>query len=216
MSSPKVIWDTVALLTLFDEANKVGRVDGALKIQKLPFLAELEGQRRNLQIAHFRFIRYHYGPYSALLQRFVEELQGPLLTTSNGTLTSRGRYVLETARACIAQSKQASEAVEVVKTIAGQYGAMSGTALKNAVYRMRVPVRDLGGSVMMVKDIPYCFQIIDPEMEPNLSPIEPFDPETLQDLQAELAMSDSVLDRSRPEYKRTISDALKRAELACS
>ena len=63
-----MVWDTVALLTLLDAVNEVGRVEGNLKPQKLAFLAELEGAaNRNLRTAHFRFFRYTFGPYSGQL-----------------------------------------------------------------------------------------------------------------------------------------------------
>jgi len=211
------LWDAVALLALFDEVNKSSRVDGALKIQKLPFLAELEGQRQGLAVASFPFIRYHYGPYSAVLQEDVSRMQSlGLIAPSSGAPTRKGRYILEVAQDNIKKSPDAEMAISILRDIAQRYGRWSGSRLKEHVYRLTVPVRDAGGQLMVVKKIPHCFQIITPAAEPNLRQVDPFDDDTRTEINSEIMMDDSVLDRTSPTYRRTISDALSRLAETCS
>ena len=69
---------------------------------------------------------------------------------------------------------------------------------------------------MRVRDIGTGLDIIDPARDPNLHEVAPFDDDTLAELAAEMAMPAEVLNQQSSGFKRTISDAMKRAVQACS
>lgn len=216
--TPTALWDACALLTLFKAVNTVGRVDGNLKVQKVTFLAELEGRREHLKVAHFRFFRFTFGPWSDSLERFVTALTDGQFLTKSGTLTSRADYVLEVAQDSIQAKANATEATHILMDVGRKYGKLSGTQLKEKIYEMRV--RLVGASAddpqVKIKQLSKGVEIIDPINEHDLAEVAPFDDETLAELVAEFNMPAEVLDRNSAGYRQTISDALKRAESALS
>jgi hypothetical protein len=188
-------------------------VDGALKVQKLPFLAELEGQQHGLRVAHFPFIRYYYGPYSETLKTFVANMQRMSLVNSYHAPTEKGRYILDYAADAIREDSDATTAIELLRLTGKTYGRKSGTALKERVYGIVVPI---GRHRMPISRVPHSVPLLDPTSDPALRDISPLDEDTTEELLAEIRMPDDVLDRDSPGFKRTIREALKRAENACS
>jgi hypothetical protein len=211
VTSPATIWDTVALLTLFDTVNKVSRVYGNLKAQKLAFLAELAAEHENVRVLHYRFFRYTFGPYSGQLATWIERLEKKDILTSGRLLTKRGRYVLDYAAEAVSESTRATTALDVMRETAKKFGRRSGVALKDYVYGLTVPVLDLNGETRRVRDIPLGLDIIDPSRDPNLAEVSPFDGDALEELSAELAMNHELLRPDSHAYKRTVSESLRRA-----
>lgn len=212
---PAAVWDTVALLTLFNSINQTGDIPGNLKVQKVAFLAELAGQRSNLRVAHFRFFRYTNGPYSAQLTKHVGNLEEAGALTRNRVLTARGKYLLDYAAAEIKASKAASDAVDILTSVGTSNANLSGTELMHRVYDMKVPVVDWNNQKCRVLDIPHFTDILDPVRDINLQEIEPFDSDTLDEFQAELGMDLEKIDRDSLHVKRAAAAALKRVATAC-
>lgn len=205
------IWDTVAILTLFDAVNKISRVDGNLKVQKLMFLAELEGHDHHLRTAHFRFFRYTYGPFSHQVANRVSTLEDHQVLTAGRVLTKRGRYILDYAAEFIDASAEASEAAQVLRDTARKFGRRTGVQLKEYVYGLRVPVSEYGDELIKVRDIDIGVDILDPTEDASSVEIAPFDNDTIVELQAELDMPLGALDSRSPGYRRTVAGALRRA-----
>jgi len=211
------LWDTVALLNLFQSVTTFGgQVDGALKAQKLTFLAELKAKERHLRAGHFRFFRYTFGPYSGHLATSIGQLERAGVVTKSGLVTKRGRYILDYAREDIGRSERALEAVDVIRSTGQKFAKKTGTALKEYVYTLTVPVAELGDKPMRVKDIPIGFDIIDPAREVDLEEVGYFSEDVLEEIGAELSMPAEKLRANDPSYRRTVTEALKRAAITSS
>ena len=210
-TNPTAIWDTVALLTLFDSVNKISRVDGNLKSQKLVFLAELEGQQHHLKAAHFRFFRYTYGPFSHQVANKIDALESRQVLTPGHLLTKRGRYILDYVSEFVEASHRASEATQILRDVAHKFGRKTGAQLKEYVYGLKVPVIEFGNRPRKVRDLQIGVDILDPSRHLDSVEVMPFDDETLEELRAELEMPPGTLNPNSPGYKRTISEALRRA-----
>lgn len=206
----QTIWDYAATLKLFDEVNKVGAMDGNLKLQKLSFLAELEGSNQGLACLHFRFFRYTYGPYSIDVAAGVDQLTSLGFCTASRKLTKRGQFFLDYIRPEVEHSDLALQAYEVFKQTARDYGKRGGMRLKEMIYNMVVPVYELGGESMKVVDIPFHADIFVPTCEHNLKEVVPFDEGLIGDLEEELRIPAELLDPEHHSYKKTVKEALSR------
>ena len=205
------IWDRIALLQLLDETNKIGQIEGNLKLQKLAFLSELQGLTEPLVPLYFRFFRYTLGPYSAELAKEVRELEsGAFITSTTRRLTKRGQYVLEYVADAVQGSPEARKAMEIIHTVARQHGRRSGNHLKNLVYGLKVPVHDLGGKVVRVKDIPSFFDILNPRLRKVTREVQPLSGQVIQDLMEEFTIPPADLSPKSVLHKQIISSALRR------
>lgn len=206
------IWDKVALLSFFDSVNRVGRIGGNLKAQKITFLLELEGLRKQIKVAHFRFFRYHHGPYSADLAGdigFLEKME--FLTKGSRQLTKRGQFIIEYVSDSISKSQPAQASVTIMNEISKKYGRSSGDTLRWIVYKMKLPVFDFGGELSKMNDISIGVDILNPAFEQSLSEVQPFDDDVLRDLEEEFAIPPEQLNPSSPHFQRTVTSALSEA-----
>lgn len=208
------IWDYVATLSLFSAVNNIDQIDGNLKIQKLVFLSELEGLNKNIITTHFRFFRYQYGPYSPVLADDVKTLIKQGFITTKHILTKRAQFVLDYTKDAIDSSTPARKVLTLLNEIAKKYGRRSGPWLTDLVYGLEVPVHDFNRKLMKVRDIETGFDIVVPTRTPNISKIEPFSEDLINDLKEEFAISAYDLNPENPEYKKTIRQALNRAKQA--
>lgn len=204
-------WDQIILLHLFDSVNRISRIDGNLKVQKLIFLLELKGQEAGIKAAHYRFFRYQFGPYSGDLAGDTEILETlGFITKSSRQLTTRGRFLLEYVSDHIRSSEQAKDAIAIADRVSNEYGRRSGPKLTDIVYAMKVPVYDLGGSVQQVRAITTGLDILDPVNSP-LNEVQPFDESVLGDLEEEFSIPIAHLEPTSPSYRAAIKGALSRA-----
>lgn len=206
----QTIWDYVATLKLFDEVNKVGTMDGNLKLQKLTFIAELEGLEKGIASSHFRFFRYNYGPFSKDLVGDVQQLTNLGFCSASMKLTKRGQFFLDYIRPEVEHSDAALQAYEVFERVAKEYGRRGGTSLMKTVYRLVVPVYELGGQKVKVDDIPFLTDILVPTCEQNLTEAAPFSEDMIADLEEELRIPMELLDPENHAYKKSVKEALSR------
>lgn len=209
-SRKQIIWDYAATLKLFEEVSKVGEMDGNLKLQKLTFLAELEGLKIGLAVSHFKFFRYNYGPFSKDLVGDVQQLTDMGFCTAGRKLTKRGQFILDYIKPEIERSDAASNAFALFGRIAEEYGRRGGKSLMNSVYRMVVPVYDLGGQEVRVEKIPFHTDILVPTCEKDLTEVIPFDAEMITELEEELETQPELLDSENPSYQKSVKEALAR------
>lgn len=90
------VLNRLLLLKLVDVAQGV---NGATRLQKIVFQAEQEGRNKDIPIFNYKFIRWHYGPYSRELVAdliFLEK-QELLEKDSNNSfyLSDKGKQLLE-------------------------------------------------------------------------------------------------------------------------
>ena len=83
------LWDTVALLAILSGANERASHHGNLKVQKLVFLAEIEGQSKGFKAAHYRFFRWNMGPYCAALANHMTNLEDATSADSSNPAINR-------------------------------------------------------------------------------------------------------------------------------
>jgi len=207
------IWDRITLLHLFKEVNQRASISGALQLQKLIFLLEFEGQQAGLRAAHYRFFRYHRGPFSRELPEDVKLLaEFGFVLKSALKPTKRADFVIEYTAEYLNASNQAQRIIELVKDISSRYGKRSGWSLMNMVYKMNVPVFELG-EMMKVQDVPTFVDILDPTNTSSLAEPSPFPDDIVSDLEEEFSIPPEALDPENPSFKRTIRNAMDRLEL---
>lgn len=78
------------------------------------------------------------------------------------------------------------------------------------VYKLKVPVDGLGQAMMIVKEIPIKTDILIPERS-QAADVEPFPPEVVDDIYAELAIPQSDLDLDSEVIWRSVSEAVDAA-----
>lgn len=157
------IWDRIVLMHLLHAAQSGGVVDN-IKVQKLMFMAQVEGDSRGLSIAPYSFERRNYGPYSSELAGEVlllEELC--LVDPETRELTGHGQQLLKDLRREIEKSAAAREVLDVVFKICEQHKHReSRTELVEFVHGMVVPVAGWGNEPVVVRDIPLRVAILRP------------------------------------------------------
>ena len=203
-------WDIFSVLSLFEAVNRISQIDGNLKVQKLVFLAELNGQAVGLRNGHYRFFSYQYGPYSTHLAQDVGTLEtlGFIAKTSR-QLRQRGRFLLEYLDDYIKRSGEAIQALEIINQVVGEYGKLRGPKITDVVYRMQVPVHDLGGELERVRKIPLGLNILDP-VNTKLVDVRPFDEEILKDLEEEFSIPAEDLQPTSRSFRETVGKAVAR------
>jgi len=203
------IWDYIATLKLFEAVDKIGSVDGNLKIQKLVFLTELEGVRAHLAAMHLKFFRFTYGPYSKELANDVKSLIEHGIITSTKRLTKKGQFILDYIAPEIPHSTKASEAFSIIENVSNQYGKKSGPRLVDLVYKMMVPVYERGGELVKVEDIDYFTDIFVPSAQ-GLEDVDVLNADMVADIEQELALPLDALNPTNPEYQRNVTAAIER------
>ena len=208
------IWNRMAVLSLFDQTNKFGQIEGRLKIQKLTFLCELEGIKKKTPPLYFRFFRYTLGPFSPELANEIKVL-GELgfIATTTGRLTPRGEYALGYFETGIQASEEARKSLKIIKDIAKHYGKRSGQQLMSFVYGLKVPVYDLGGKEMVVKAIPAFLDILDPAHMQDITKAEILDKQLIRDLLEEFAIPSEDLKPGSPARRAAVSAAIRHISL---
>lgn len=207
----QALWDKIALLELLQQSVRVGQVRGNLWLQKLTFLVELEGLRAGLSPMHFRFFRYTWGPYSAPLAndvKFLEE-RGFLASTTR-RITKRGQYLINYVKTAIENSAEAREARTLMSRVAERYARHSGVRLRDIVYKLVVPVFELGGEELRVRDIPVGYDILDPARTLNIRDVQPLDERLIANVEEELSIPPEVLLPTNPNYRKVVKAALDR------
>lgn len=206
-SQEQQYWDLFTVLRLLESVDEPDN----LKIQKLTFLHELKGQDQGLQSAHYKFFRYTLGPFSKILARDVEFLEERgFITKTTRQLTKRGRFLLELLSDEV-RSPRARRALELQDETIREYGKVRSPKLVDRVYAMEVPVFDLGGERLRVKDISTFLDILDP-VHSNLADVEPFDPDTVGMIREELKLDPAVLEPTHPSYQAAVRGALEKVD----
>ena len=127
-------------------------------MQKLVFLAQLQGQRTGIVLSHFRFFRYQLGPFSAFLANDITALEGVgVVTKSSRRLTNRGQFLHDYILGALKDDGReglTTAALGIVDGIARRYGGRTGRSLMEHVYGLTVPVIDYGGQRVRVAEIP--------------------------------------------------------------
>ncbi len=150
----QLAWDLSSVLYLLDCAAGVARATDNLKVQKLTFLHEFAAQGEGLATAHYKFFRYQFGPYSKVLAKDVELLEGlGFITKTSRRLTKRGQFLLEAVLGEMRESPGGKRATELIQTTAVSFGKVPSPKLVDMVYSMKVPVSDLGGEVTKIRDV---------------------------------------------------------------
>lgn len=203
-------WDLAAVLNLFDFANKIAPIDGNFKIQKLGFISELRGQENaGVRATHYKFFRYHFGPYSKELANDVGFLKERGFLDAFNRVTDRGRYLIDYIRPEIAQSNNSELSLEILQSVCTDYGRYTGGQLKRQVYEMVVPVIEYDNATLKVKDIGYCTDILDP-VRLDLRESANFPDDTLQDLRSEFNIPLESLDPANDDVKNEAMNLLQR------
>jgi hypothetical protein len=207
-SDQQRLWDSVAVLSLFDCVNRTADIGGNLKIQKLCFIYELKGHDRNLKSAHYRFFRYTAGPYSKDLANDVLLLKDLEFVTKNSNqLTDRGRFLLEYLRQDL--SGRAVASLQILTEVCTEFGSYSGQDLKERVYDMFVPVIDHGDRLSKVKDIKPFTDILDPLVDQHLEDIELFPEDLVSDIKEEFTIPGAQLDPQNAAVRESVARTLR-------
>jgi len=208
------IWDYIAVLKLFDGVNRISHIDGNLKIQKLTFLSELEGFKNDVAVMHFRFFKYHFGPYSKELANSVKFLMQQGFITSSRRLTNRGKFLIEYITDVVNQSPSATKAFEIISNISNRFGRRSGPKLTDLVYSLKVPVYEYEGQEKKIRDIGTFTDILVPTQTEGLQDILPLSDDMLDDIEQELNIPPDILDSKHASYQKAIDKAASRVKTA--
>lgn len=213
----QAVWDKVALLKLLEGSAPAASAPKNLWLQKLTFLYEVEALRAGLSPMHFRFFRYNLGPYSPVLAEDVKSLEARgFLSPTTRRPTKRGQYLIDYVKDAVEQSPEASLALDLMSRVASRYAHRTGPRLTDIVYGLVVPVLQLDGEELKVRDIPKFYDIIDPVCTPGLKDVQPLDARLIADVEEELSIPPEDLRPSSPKYKRAVKAALSRLAEATS
>jgi uncharacterized protein YwgA len=199
-------------MLLLDEVNKKSPVDGRLKTQNLIFLFELRGQECGLRMAHYRFLRYTHGPFSPTLAEDVKKLHElEFFSGAGNVLTKRGRFIVDYVSDWVSCSSSGRKTHEIVVEIAKKYGKLSGTALRDLVLAMNIPVAEHSERLEKIADVPILTDLLDPERKSGLSAVR-FPNSLSRELVEEFALDPNALNPSSASYNQSVRKALKAAE----
>ena len=110
-----------------------GGITGATRLQKLVFAAESNGRKLNKQTFNYRFIRWHYGPYSEELKEDIDFLVRKqfIKTDDNNTysLSKTGKELLSKASELLDGAKYP------VETAYNEYGRLKLSDLLGKIYK---------------------------------------------------------------------------------
>jgi uncharacterized protein YwgA len=182
-TQPQEIWDRIILLHLLQAAHGHAGVDN-LKIQKLMFIAEIEGARRNLRAAHYPFFRHTHGPFSKELANEVVLLERlGLIDPESRELTDRAAPILQRASHDMDRSAKATEVLSIVNGVCADCKHLdSFPHLVNHVLDMVVPVAGWGNEPAAIRDVPLCVDILRPN-DLHAMDVLPFDADLLGELE---------------------------------
>lgn len=144
-----IILDRFLALVAAAEVRDAGGTFGSTKLQKLFFLAKISLSGRGYQVPSVNFVRYHYGPFSAGLKLDEGQL-GAAGLLSNSGLTLRGRRVLATFLAPVAEAARA--AVETVSQLAKERAKWTAERAKREAYA--VEYVDAAGVTRSLREAP--------------------------------------------------------------
>jgi len=205
-------WNKIALLEVLEAAHNSGRklVDN-VAIQKLTFLAELQGRKVDLKSAYYRFFRFKHGPFSKELLNDVTYLERyGFIDPENRELLDRGRYLIGYVQTEIEASELASQTLGIINEIAENWKDFKGWSIVDKVYELKVPVDGMGQQKMLVADIPLNTDILVPDWSHERD-VQPFSMETVEDIQSELLIPWSELDPESEEVWREASASFSAA-----
>lgn len=124
-------------LLLLQLINKANGVNGATRIQKLVFDIESNGRDKGSTTFNYKFIRWHYGPYSSEIKDDLDFLveKGLLSNNDNNnhyTITATGKELLKSSRARELISLEVNKLLDnTIKT----YNEMSLEELLTKIYK---------------------------------------------------------------------------------
>jgi len=184
------IIDKFLLLYLIDQIFQKGfRISGALKLQKIIFLAEWEMIKRELKGFHFKFFRYNLGPYSKQLQLDYNSLaEKGFINKSTYSLTVCGRSLIKHLLSVPKIYEENAIFFQSLDESLNKWGIHSGEELKNKIYNMSITPHDLPNFETLIKDIPMFFDIIVPELLQNLKEFK-LPPDAIEDLEYEFSLT---------------------------
>lgn len=195
--------DAVLLLHMLDRAKPI---DGKTKLQKVPFFVELKLKNEGLRGPHFRFLRWHFGPFSRdVCDTFDLLAHKGFVSKSDFKLTERGKFLLELAIPPIAEIETNAPIFRVMDDVLRDCARKHGSTLKKIAYETLIATEDHPGRT--VKEIPQATDLIEPE---------PGGIEVPEDLEAlileELNLTDDQLEAARkrlPEIESEMTDRLR-------
>jgi uncharacterized protein YwgA len=183
-----------------------------LKVQKLSFITEVYGLNEGLAAMHFKFFRYTHGPYSRELARDIDRLVEAEVLTASKRLTKKAEYIIDYLTDEAKQAQAGSAALATIEKVTTEFGKFSGLKLRDLVYKMTVPVYDLGGETMKVRDIETFTDILVPSCTDDLAnPSQILTESMLEDINNEINLPPGTLDPTNRDYQRTVQDALQHA-----
>lgn len=191
-------WNKIALLGVLDATRRVNPAPVTnVVIQKHLFLTELAGRKAGIKTAYFRFFRYKHGPFSNELSWTIAQFEKcGLIDSEDGELLDKGRALLNYVDSEINSSWAATEAMAIIEGTANEWKAYRGWAIVEPVYELTVPVDQLAGETMKVRDIPQKVDILIPESTKDQD-VEPFDDQITEDVYSFL--SHPAVDLDSPE-----------------
>jgi len=211
-SKKQKFWDYLSLLRLYESVNEISSVDGNLKAQKLPFLAEWKGIEVGIQAFHLTFFRYNFGPFSKDLVTDIEFLTKRDILNTSRKLTKKGKFLLEFSESEMRRTSIGRIALEIIDEVVNEYGRKSGPTLRDLIYTLKVPVYDYGNEYRKVRDIRTFIDIFFPTEMKNLREIPLFSDDTLKVIEEELNLPMEYLNPANPSYQRTVRSALRRVK----
>jgi uncharacterized protein YwgA len=203
-ATDKVV-DSVLLTYLMQQCAPIF---GRTKIQKSMFLVELGLKKAELVGPHFRFMRYHNGPFSRQVwDSFDDLVSSGFLHKTTFDLTERGKFLLELV---IPEIRRLNPNIlSVVDHELSSCKQRTGEDLMRYIYGLQVTPDEEPSRQMRIEDIPLGWTIIDP---PSGGLNVPADLEAL--MRDELSRSQRDIEEARRNYPQTehlaIAD-LKRA-----
>jgi uncharacterized protein YwgA len=203
-------WNKIALLLMAQLVTQANPEPAThVVLQKHLFLAELEGRKRHIKPASYRFYRYTWGPFSNSLSWNIAEFEKlGFLDSESGQLLDRGKYLLDYVRPELDQSEMAAEALGTFEKTVREWKRYRGWSIVNAVYKLRVPVDGWGGKECTVKEIPEKTDILVPDRSLDRE-FQPLPLDLVDDIYSELEFPIERLDTSCEESRAAASELLE-------
>ena len=144
--------NNLLLLYLIRQANRKGKVEDNLKMQKLVFLSQKKFLNRRIKAFSYNFFRWHQGPFSAEVNNDLIALSSRGLVRRRWPieLTKEGRELLEECGELLEINKRF---LEIVDGIASDFANLTPSQIKDYVYKMKIFIPRLR-EVMTVEEVP--------------------------------------------------------------
>ncbi len=151
--------DKLLLLYLINKTNEYGLMGGQLKLQKLPFLSELEMNSRGIKGFNYCFFRFRYGPMSKELynDRDILSLSGMITKHPPYALTERGKDILEQSEKVLRKN---SMILKYIDNITKKYAATTPWELTEMIYQIDIILAGPLNKKMKIKEFHFCWDII--------------------------------------------------------